>query len=267
MLKKILETAFDVQFSVKKQGDVFYIHPTNEMDELFEVCIQFRNQVRIIVEIAPQTHAADMLRDIGMATDDKKTLFFNYLDEFRAKGAHTSVRVNNEPTDLSSWPTAFKTFKITISKVEERDFSLEEIACEWAPIAVGAMLSLLNVEAIESESGHLEGKRYQILETKYERNPANRELCLSAHGYNCKICGMNFEKAYGLIGRNFINVHHIEMVSQMAGPRVIDPRKDLIPVCPNCHAMLHSQTPPLLPEQLIQTLKEHHCFEHQKEQK
>ena len=36
---------------------------------------------------------------------------------------------------------------------------------------------------------------------------------------------------------------------------IIDPVKDLIPVCPNCHAMLHRKTPPLLPEELGRILK------------
>jgi hypothetical protein len=30
----------------------------------------------------------------------------------------------------------------------------------------------------------------------------------------------------------------------------LDPVNDLLPVCPNCHAMLHFQNPPLSPEQL-----------------
>jgi len=29
-----------------------------------------------------------------------------------------------------------------------------------------------------------------------------------------------------------------------------DPIKDLIPVCPNCHAMLHRKNPPFTPEEI-----------------
>ena len=30
----------------------------------------------------------------------------------------------------------------------------------------------------------------------------------------------------------------------------LDPINDLIPVCPNCHAMLHRRCPPYTPEEL-----------------
>jgi hypothetical protein len=36
----------------------------------------------------------------------------------------------------------------------------------------------------------------------------------------------------------------------------IDPKKDLIPVCANCHAMLHRQTPALKPDELRMLLKD-----------
>ena len=66
---------------------------------------------------------------------------------------------------------------------------------------------------------------------------------------------INFEKVYGNIGKGFIHVHHVLPVSQLGAGYVIDPVKDLVPVCPNCHAMLHQKNPPLLPEQLLEIMK------------
>jgi putative restriction endonuclease len=44
--------------------------------------------------------------------------------------------------------------------------------------------------------------------------------------------------AYGKdFAEGFIEVHHIVPLS--AGEQVVDPAKDLIPVCANCHRMLH----------------------------
>ena len=99
-----------------------------------------------------------------------------------------------------------------------------------------------------------EGKIDQVLVNKYERNPINRQLCLAVNGYVCKICGFDFEKKYGDIGKGFIHVHHIEMVSSFGGEYYLDPKKDLIPVCPNCHAMLHRKNPPLEPAELRQII-------------
>ena len=44
----------------------------------------------------------------------------------------------------------------------------------------------------------------------------------------------NIEKA-----KNFIHVHHVTPISKVGREYKIDPIKDLIPLCPNCHAMIH----------------------------
>lgn len=86
--------------------------------------------------------------------------------------------------------------------------------------------------------------------TRYERSPVNRATCLAHYGFKCQICQMDFESVYGDLGANFIEVHHLVPVSQLGEGYTIDPIKDLIPVCCNCHAMLHRTDPPLLPESL-----------------
>ena len=52
------------------------------------------------------------------------------------------------------------------------------------------------------------------------------------------ICGFNFLERYGEIGRGFIHVHHVNPLSQ-TGEQIVDPKTDLVPVCPNCHSMIH----------------------------
>ena len=84
-----------------------------------------------------------------------------------------------------------------------------------------------------------EGDATVILTTKYERNPKARAACLEHYGYHCKICGMSFAEAYGPEFKNIIEVHHIVPISEIGESYVVDPIKDLIPVCPNCHAMIH----------------------------
>ena len=70
---------------------------------------------------------------------------------------------------------------------------------------------------------------------RYERDQKERKKCIAEKGLNCYVCGMNFKDVYGEIGQGFIHVHHIEFLS-MNGK---DVSENLIPVCPNCHAMLH----------------------------
>lgn len=83
-----------------------------------------------------------------------------------------------------------------------------------------------------------EGGVQQVSLNKYERNPAARQRCIEKFGTSCYVCGLNFGTLYGKIGVGFIHVHHIIPLSQQKDVHVVD-EANLIPVCPNCHAMLH----------------------------
>lgn len=101
-------------------------------------------------------------------------------------------------------------------------------------------------DEIEDSEGYFEGALKKVFVNRYERNRDAREKCIAAHGnnYKCAVCGLDFEKMYGEIGRGYIHVHHIVPISSIGAEYQIDPAKDLIPVCPNCHAMLHRREPP-----------------------
>lgn len=75
--------------------------------------------------------------------------------------------------------------------------------------------------------------------TKYERDPNARKACLAHHGTACAVCGMSFEKMYGPEFAGLIEVHHIVPLSQIRKEYIVDPIRDLIPLCPNCHAAIH----------------------------
>jgi 5-methylcytosine-specific restriction protein A len=91
--------------------------------------------------------------------------------------------------------------------------------------------------------GFLEGKSKTIIVNAYERNTKARKVCVKFYGLNCQVCDYNFEKRFGKIGEDFIHVHHIKEISSIGKEYKIDPIKDLIPVCPNCHSMLHKKNP------------------------
>nr|WP_212029810.1 HNH endonuclease [Metabacillus lacus] len=86
----------------------------------------------------------------------------------------------------------------------------------------------------------LEGKYIQYYGNKYERSPLNRQRALELHGFTCKVCGFNFEDVYGERGKEYIEVHHVKPLNSLKGEeQYFDPRTDLIPVCSNCHRMIH----------------------------
>jgi len=59
----------------------------------------------------------------------------------------------------------------------------------------------------------------------------------------CCICGFEFNKAYGEYGKGYIEIHHKKPVYQYEDKDIntvlIDALENLVPVCANCHRMLH----------------------------
>lgn len=73
----------------------------------------------------------------------------------------------------------------------------------------------------------------------YENNPEARAICIAHHGSRCRVCSMDFKRTYGAIGEGYIQVHHVPPEGGATDAYVLDPVMDLVPVCANCHAMLH----------------------------
>ncbi|HOE75564.1 MAG TPA: HNH endonuclease [Rectinema sp.] len=268
MIKEIqssLESIFDIPFRVAKKSLHGYpsltIYPDNDGEELFEVSIFFKDNIRIVLEVVPQRFAARSMQDISKSDDEKRTAASLYAKAIIKQSAKIDFSVNAssvDPLDFKTWPVEWHNFSCRITKIPVDVHGQVEdnpsIVVEWATKAIGMFLSLLNVEQISLENQE-EGAKHISVSNRYERSSINRELCLLKHGYVCKICGMSFERKYGELGKNYIHVHHIVPVSRMGGSYIINPETDLIPVCPNCHAMLHRQDPPLTPEQLIEILQ------------
>lgn len=113
---------------------------------------------------------------------------------------------------------------------------LQKIGIKWYAVD-DLEKSLIPEEVTEIE--FVEGAAQSILVNAYERNSAARKKCLEHYGFKCFVCGFNFEKVYGEMGKSYIHVHHLKSLSQIRKQYKINPIKDLRPVCPNCHAMIH----------------------------
>ena len=86
-----------------------------------------------------------------------------------------------------------------------------------------------------------EGAKQTVQVNRYERNPEARAKCIEFHKARCKVCDMSFAETYGSFAKDFIHVHHKKPLYEISEQYEVDPKNDLIPVCPNCHAMLHKQ--------------------------
>ncbi len=93
--------------------------------------------------------------------------------------------------------------------------------------------------------------------TVYERNPIARQQCIAQlwDRIDCHGCGFSFGETYGETAEGYIHVHHLKAISKRGGKNTVDPIKDLRPISPNCHAVIHLQTPPLSILELKRMLK------------
>lgn len=111
------------------------------------------------------------------------------------------------------------------------------------------------LETIVPTSG-IEGAKKQYYMTRYERSSKNRRAAIRLHGTTCQICGFNFENAYGVLGKDFIEVHHVHPLSSRDEVIEIDPGKDLICLCSNCHSMIHRNPSTVLSPQELKGILE-----------
>ena len=102
---------------------------------------------------------------------------------------------------------------------------------------ISASPNLLDDELREAWEG--DKKLYSHL--RAERDPRiilekKHSILKEQHYLKCDICQFRFDEMYGELGDKFIEVHHIKPVAY--GERITE-LNDLIPVCSNCHRMLH----------------------------
>jgi putative restriction endonuclease len=102
---------------------------------------------------------------------------------------------------------------------------------------------MIFLEEIANPETLIEGAVHRITIDAYERNAKARSICIEYYGTCCVICSFNFEKTYGEVGIGYIHIHHLRALSEIREKYEINPIKDLRPVCPNCHAIVHQRVP------------------------
>ncbi|MFK5709842.1 EVE domain-containing protein [Lysinibacillus boronitolerans] len=115
----------------------------------------------------------------------------------------------------------------------------------------------LDIEAQQIEEGNgIEGTKKKYLVNKYERDPKNRKKAIEIHGLKCRACKFNFQEVYGERGIDFIEIHHIKPLSELEEAKEINPKTDLVPLCANCHRMVHRRIDDVLSvEELIELIE------------
>jgi 5-methylcytosine-specific restriction protein A len=98
----------------------------------------------------------------------------------------------------------------------------------------------------------IEAAEKQFVTTRRERSGPARELCVQHFGCRCAACNFDFGEFYGPKADGFIEVHHRKLLSKAKGPRRVNHRHDLVPLCANCHRVAHLSRTRVLTVRAIQ---------------
>jgi len=208
----------------------------------------------------PGNFSAHLLRIMGVADREKKALFNTFASSSIHDGASITMRINDfpiNPCSISDFTSEWSQLSIGLSLIpfDPSLCTLEDSIIDWGGKLFAMVIALLPIEEVltddnEIQTGMPEGSIIRVEVNRYERNQLNRAACIAVRGCICTVCGFDFGEVYGQYGTGFIHIHHIVPVSQLGDDYLINPLKDLVPVCPNCHAMLHTVNPPLTVEEL-----------------
>lgn len=180
--------------------------------------------------------------------------------------ANTGRRVLREITRASTAPvtTEFEFFWQVMAQKGDQGV-VKGFPWELRPEVVDALRNsnllegnhLLTDEPL-NETPLCEGASSQSVNTVRSRNAMARAQCLSTQKAICVACGIDMGQLYGSEFSDCIHVHHLTPLSHSDGPRQVNPSTDLVPVCPNCHAVIHAHGQLRTPLQVSNLLKKAH---------
>lgn len=156
--------------------------------------------------------------------------------------------------ELQNPPLAGFPWATRMSGIMIRPPYVQELEKRWSLMLGRSEVTI--AEEISGEADFYEGSLRQIQVNAYERDRTARDACIRHYGAKCFVCGFNFENVYGQIGTGYIHVHHLVPLSQIRREYSVDPIRDLRPVCPNCHAMIHLRGRPFTLEDVQRFIEE-----------
>lgn len=196
-----------------------------------------------------------LVQVMGVRAKLRELEFRSAIDSIYKSAHSCEVLLNGRPVGTELPPEDWSDFEVKMTVGFATESRLERLV-DTLIFAISIPLVLLQEdlppELLVSNTGEskLEGEKSTILQNKYERSRFNRAMCLRAHGFTCKACGDTLSNKYGVVAQELVHVHHIKPISTLGGATAVDPINDLVPLCPNCHNVIHRRNPPFSLEEL-----------------
>ncbi|MDD3775738.1 MAG: HNH endonuclease [Sulfurovaceae bacterium] len=126
------------------------------------------------------------------------------------------------------------------------DFTSEDLK-ESFDVVFSDPKRAMTIETFDEDLTINEGKKKVVKTAVYERSDKLRKKAIDHYTdggrIKCKVCCFDFEDFYGDHGKGFIEIHHQKPVFMFADEdleqKIEDAIENVMPVCPNCHRMIH----------------------------
>lgn len=222
---------------------------------------------RISIAFEPGQWAGELVAAMGNADAVGRAAFQAILSECLRRGAVIEFGVNDQsfdPAEDDTWNQQWSRLSLSLTSQTDPDVHGADpgvgAAFEWSPLFIAAIVALLPLETHEAEEGKAAGGFAEGASTiqrsvRYERDRRNRATAIALFGCQCQACELDFGDRYGEVAKGFIEVHHKTPLSALEADTIIDPARDLVPLCPNCHAVAHRQDPPFSVEEIRAMLR------------
>lgn len=142
----------------------------------------------------------------------------------------------------------------------DNNFSYKDITDSFVKIETTKKQK--KIEVFDEEAWINEGGKKETKTARYDRSARLRDYAREKFTIDgqicCTCCGFNFNKFYGQeLGRDYIEIHHIKPIFKYEDEdmekTLKEALKNLVPLCSNCHSMIHRNRKEPLD---VETLKE-----------
>lgn len=245
----VLSSRAQIPLTLREQvvwgGPFPTLRPTELEDEPSFSIVLVQSRFKVEAHFVPDTFSGAIVQTMGSNLDIDISGWSNYIRSLDSQ-VSVLVRVNNEIANLDSLPvTPWQRLEIECSSPFVADAVRNSRRNAFIEVATACLvLALLALDggsgSEESSADYIsEGSALQSRVTRYERSAVNRLRCIAHWGTRCWVCEFDFSEFYGQLGEGFIEVHHVVPLARYDGPTEVDPVTDLVPLCSNCHSMIH----------------------------
>jgi predicted HNH restriction endonuclease len=133
--------------------------------------------------------------------------------------------------------------KINIQYILSSGFDYNDVKSSLGKVYNARTSTIIPYEELIAE-----GETKTVVTKSYERSRKLRNVAIEHFTKNgiitCDCCGFEFKSFYGEVyGTSCIEIHHLKPIFQYASMSVVqtidEALKNLLPVCPNCHRVIH----------------------------